>query len=162
MMATLFETCFEILGSLAGASWFGLLVVVSRMDRNRSPTTGVQPGAIAMSSPAALEDRLRRLLQSPSQRSFPLRLSAPIAIGLLMLLVAVTTVRIERVAAQTDTTAAFPQESADVNSEMENDLFSRIRDCDVLTVTGDQFDAIFTVDGVVLNDASEPVAGDPE
>jgi cytidylate kinase len=136
-----------------------LLNIVSRMDERRAPASGIQSGAIAMSSPGAIEDHLRRLLQSSPPRSFPLRLSGKIAIGLLMLLVAVTTVRVEQVAAQTGTSTAAATETVIAASQNENDLFSRIRDCDVLTVTGDQFDAIFSVDGVVLSDSGEPVAG---
>ena len=41
----------------------------------------------------------------------------------------------------------------------ESDLIARFRDCEVLTVSGDDFDAIYTVSGQVVSPDGNPVEG---
>ncbi len=54
------------------------------------------------------------------------------------------------------------EESTSVEPEAvanQSDLIARVHDCDVLTVSGDDFDAIFTVSGQVVSSDGSPVEG---
>jgi hypothetical protein len=114
-----------------------------------------------MSAVSGMETRLKHILRGAPERSLKLLLAGPCSVAALVLMTALTTARIEQVAAQ-DESAPSSERNDQPPAETiatENDLFSRVRDCDVLTVTGDEFGAIFTASGQVVSPEGEPVEG---
>ncbi len=149
-----------------------LLNIVARAGLKPNVSTICGTAVLAMSSSNELEGRLNRILQHTPMRSFWRNLVGPCSVGVLMLITALTTVRLDEAVAQDKPVQDKPVQDKDVQTSEpvsaakskvvvsnQDDFFVRIRDCDVLTVTGDAFSTSYTVAGQVVTPEGVPVAG---
>ncbi len=135
-----------------------LLIIVARVKPRFSTSLSPSP-AIAMSAQSGLEDRLRQILYAAPPRTLVMVLAGPCSILAMLLVIAITTVRVKIVAAQDPPivpAVTIPNAS---ETKVESDLVARFTDCEVLTVNGDEFAGINTVSGQVVSPAGDPVAG---
>ncbi len=146
-----------------------LLAILQRVGQ---PATHGLP-AVAMSAAGDVEQRVKSILHAA--KSTPLR-RGPWLVASLGLLAVATSVRLQvgtpTLIAQDGNSSVVVQEAPTVSAAAErqaarattavlrgHDLIRRLADCEVLTVEGDDYHAIFHVDGHVLTHDGQPVAG---
>jgi beta-lactamase regulating signal transducer with metallopeptidase domain len=141
--------------------------VLTRLNLHTQPRPISNPPVVYMSAIGNLEVRLKSILEQRSQHS-----SAPRGYSLITVMLVgawLTTLRLEVANAQTGSNKPVTAESQNNLSAEElqkpsaqssdSDLFNRMRDCEVLSVTGEDYESEFDVSGQVLSPSGQPVAG---
>ncbi len=141
-----------------------LLAVVARLSTEAPDSAESPAAAIAMASHHDLEQRLNHILGASAKPALRVLLAKPLYALILIVLIAATTFHLEPVAAQRNESSGSAGSESNGeppagDASRENDLISRVQNCDVLTVTGDEFDAIFDVSGRVTDPEGKPIAG---
>ncbi|MGN6134546.1 MAG: carboxypeptidase regulatory-like domain-containing protein [Aureliella sp.] len=152
-----------------------IVSILSRVHAAERPIL-VDGPSVAMSRLGDVEHRLRNVL-AHARRPLPAGLGGTL-IGMLLVVAAASTFQLNMLDAQSSPTsnpippvvpdgsavaARQPTENAssadgwDAITTSDNDMLSRIRDCDVLTVTGEEYHAILSVEGQVLSADGQPV-----
>jgi beta-lactamase regulating signal transducer with metallopeptidase domain/protocatechuate 3,4-dioxygenase beta subunit len=157
-----------------------LVAILSRVSIQSGRRIESPLPVVAMAAIGDVEERVRALLLY--QRAQSSRLRGRIFVGFLLALAVVTSIRLEFAIARVDELfvneptselVASGQEAKETkpnsidNSESsqlsidpgDNDLYQRMVKCEVLNVTGDDYEAQWDVDGQVLTPEGTPVEG---
>lgn len=141
----------------------GLVDVFARLNKNSKTLIHVHSG-VAMSRITTLEGRVLGILQA--KQSIVSSFRGKLLLLAIMLVAAFTTVQLEFSQAADEPEAS---NKSQINNEglasnyiseilpTDNDLFNRLRDCEVLNVEGDDYEAEFFVTGQVLDQRGKPV-----
>ncbi len=157
-----------------------LVTILSRACSNERQCIAQEVPAVAISAMGTVEARLQCILRERCTRLSNTR--GRMLVGMLLAVAVISTVRLHVASAQpqqpttTNIISATPtadEKAARQNATTgesqpnyimpvlpgENDLFARIRDCEVLTVTGDEYHSMFTFSGQVLSADGQSVEG---
>ncbi len=134
-----------------------LINIIARNAFNNSQAVS-RHSSLSMSWGNKVEKRLKHLLRTEPQRSRRWTIIVNAAIACLALMVALTTVRIKEVMAEELPATSPSVEPADVSPD-DNDLFSRIRNAEVIDATGTEYGAVLNVSGQILSSNGKPIEG---
>ncbi len=143
-----------------------LIAILARVNAELNSQQLHSSLVVAMSIKGDVEPRLQNILST--NLNVVSRKKGSLIVATLIAIAVLTTFRLELVSAQPPTKSTQVSQSAkasekepdqNTSDEADSDLFSRIKNCTVLTVTGNEYSNIMDVSGQVIGPGGEPVAG---